>query len=62
MLESLFNKVKDLKDCNFIEKGLQHTTHVLSCEYCEIFKSTYFEEHLRTDASITIAYFSEKTV
>ena len=23
-----------------------------SCEYCKIFKSTYFEEHLRTAASI----------
>ena len=25
---------------------------MLSCEICEIFKNTYFEEHLRTDASI----------
>ena len=23
----------------------------LSCEYCEIFKNTYFEEHMRTAAS-----------
>ena len=23
-------------------------TQVFSCEYCEIFKNTYFEEHLRT--------------
>ena len=26
-------------------------TQVFSCEYCEIFKSTYFGEHLRTAAS-----------
>ena len=24
---------------------------VFSCEYCEIFQNTYFEEHLRTAAS-----------
>ena len=23
---------------------------MFSCEYCEIFKNTYFEEHLRTAA------------
>ena len=26
------------------------STLVFSCEYCEIFKKTYFEEHLQTDA------------
>ena len=26
-------------------------TQVFSCEYCEIFKNIYFEEHLRTAAS-----------
>ena len=29
-------------------------TQVLSCEYCEIFKNTYFEEHLRTAASVLL--------
>ena len=24
---------------------------MLSCEYCEIFRNTYFEEHLQTTAS-----------
>ena len=24
------------------------------CEYCEIFKTTYFEEHLRTTTSIIV--------
>ena len=26
-------------------------TQVLSCEVCETFKNTYFEEHLQTTAS-----------
>ena len=26
-------------------------TQVFSCEYCEMFKNTYFEEHLGTAAS-----------
>ena len=29
-------------------------TQVLSCEYCEIFKKTYFEKHLRTAASVLL--------
>ena len=37
MLEFLFNEVVP--------------THVLSCEYCEIFKNIYFEEHPRPSAS-----------
>ena len=36
------------KACNFIKKRLQHRT--FSCEYWEISKNTYFEEHLRTAA------------
>ena len=27
-----------------------------SCEYCEIFKNTFFEEHLRTPASACCGY------
>ena len=27
-------------------------TQVFPCEYCEIFKNTYFEEHLRTAAFV----------
>ena len=34
-----------LKSCR-----LQH--RCFSCEYCEILKNTYFEEHLRTAASV----------
>ena len=36
-------------------KKVQNTerrkTQVFSCEYCEIFKNTYFEERLQTGAS-----------
>ena len=34
--------------CNFIEK--KTLAQVLLCEFYEIFKNTYFEEHLRTAA------------
>ena len=44
MLESLLNKVKGLQN-------KETPTQVFSCEYCEIFKNTYFEEHLQTAAS-----------
>ena len=45
MLESLFNKITDLKVYNFIKKKIQH---------CEIFKSTSSEEHLQTTASVNL--------
>ena len=32
--------------------SLKIDSDVLSCEYCEIFKKIYFEEHLRMTASI----------
>ena len=48
--------------CNFIKKKLQHRC-LFFCKYCEIFKNTYIEEHLRTDASlflkITFQHISE---
>ena len=37
MLDSFFNKVADTKNL----------TQVFSCKICEIFKNTYFKEHLR---------------
>ena len=49
MLESLFNKVIGLQAWNFFKK--ETPTQVFSCEICEIYKNTYFEEHLRTTAS-----------
>ena len=42
LLECLFNKVE----------GLMAPTQAFSCEYCEIFKNTYVEEHLLTRASV----------
>ena len=33
-------------------------TQVLSCEYCEIFENTNFEEHLQAVASEKTAYVS----
>ena len=38
------------KACNFIKKG--SLTQVFSCQFCEIFKNTFFTEHLRTIASV----------
>ena len=32
------------------------------CEYSEISKNTYFEEHLRTAASVSCYYLFEKAV
>ena len=43
MLEPLFNKVAGLKAYNFIKKSPQPKC---SCEYCEIFKNSFFIEHL----------------
>ena len=40
----LFNKVAGLQACNFFKRRFQH---VFSWEIYEIFKSTFFEEHLR---------------
>ena len=45
VFKSHFNKIADLT-------YLKETpTEVFSCEYCEILKSTYFEEHLRMATS-----------
>ena len=49
MLEPLFNKSYRLEGVQLYQK--ETPTQVFFCEYCEIFKSTYFEEHLRTVAS-----------
>ena len=38
-----------LETCNFIKK--EFPVHVFFCKFCEIFKSTYFVEILRTAAS-----------
>ena len=35
--------------CNFIKN--ETPVHVFSCQFCKIFKNTYFVEHLRTAVS-----------
>ena len=49
VLQSYFNKVAGFQPASFLKKTL---TQVLSCEICETFKNTYFEEHLQMTASI----------
>ena len=34
-----------------VKEGMQRPAQFFSCEYCEIFKKTYFEKHLWTAAS-----------
>ena len=38
--------------CNFIKK--ETLALVFSCEFYKIFKSTFFTEHLRTTASVSV--------
>ena len=47
--EPFFNKVAGVA-WNSINK--ETLAQVFSCEFCEIFKNTYFTEHLRTTAFV----------
>ena len=49
MLESLYDKVADLKIASLLKK--KTPTQVFSCDYCEFFENNYFEEYLRMAAS-----------
>ena len=54
MLKSLLNKDAGRKACNFNKKDSNTDVNIpceCSCEYCEISKSTFFQEHLYTAAS-----------
>ena len=42
---------KVLQACNFIKKDT--LGQVFSCEFCEIWKNTFFTEHLWTTASVS---------
>ena len=44
--KSLFNKIAGLRPVILLAK------QVLSCEFCEIFKNTFFTEHFGQTASI----------
>ena len=41
------------KERYYVTKGIKKETptQVFSCEYCKIFKNSYFKEHLQTAAS-----------
>ena len=57
---SLFKWSYRLKACNFIKK--EALAQLLSCEYCEISKNTFFTEHLWAAASgvlMILCYFME---
>ena len=51
-MESLFNKVQAFRPATSLKRSCRTPVHVYPREYCETFKSTYFVEHLRTDASV----------
>ena len=46
LLKNLAIFIGKLQACNFIKNT---PTQVFSSEYCEIFKNTYFEEHLLSE-------------
>ena len=53
-MEKLFLKITQYSQENTCGVSFQQkeiATQVFSCEYCKIFKKTYFEEHLRTATS-----------
>ena len=53
VLESLRNKVAGLPARSLIKKRLQHRCFPVKFPtFTKIFKSNYFEEHLRTAASV----------
>ena len=41
-------KLHELQACNFIKK--ESLAQVFSCEFCEIFKNTFFTEHPQVTA------------
>ena len=41
--------IKKAEACNFVKK--ETLAQVLSCDFCEISKNTFFTEHLQTTAS-----------
>ena len=46
--KKLFLKISQYSGLNYWKETL---AQVFSCEYCEIFQNTYFEEHMWTDTS-----------
>ena len=52
----VFNKVAD-SACNFIKK--ETLVQVFSCEFCKIFKNTFYTEHLWTTASALLKLLTD---
>ena len=52
--------IKSLKERVFIKKEV--LTQVFSCKFCEIFKNTFFKEHLRATASGYANYLVEDII
>ena len=50
----IHRKIPVPEACNFIKK--ETLAEVFSFEFCEIFKNTFFTEHLRATASAVNAY------
>ena len=60
----LQNFIKLTEKHMYISESLQiyqkaAPTQVFSCEICEIFKNTYFEEHVRTTSSVSESPFQK---
>ena len=51
-LELLSNKVAGPEECNFITKRFQQRYFIV--HFVDIFNNTFFEEHLRTTASVLL--------
>ena len=58
-LESLFNKVVDLRPATLLKKSLQH---IFSCENCEIFKNTFFHRTTLLAACENVMKISDKSL
>ena len=57
MLQSLFLIKLQASACNFIKK--EALAQVFRCEFCEIFKNSFFPEHLRATASEKELFFTD---
>ena len=53
VVEKKMEKTGKCKSFCFSKKHKETSTQVFRCEYCEIFKNTYFKEYLRTTAAIS---------
>ena len=51
MLKSLLIKLQGFRPATLLKET---QTQVLFCEYCEVFKDTFFTEHLRETTSENI--------